>query len=413
MKEKNNGRQMYFVSAENVDKYNARGAKLFAEYMGAMMYEGVGYVSVYGSLGNGFWEWSESNYTMIAANLEALVNDESVSNIVMLINSPGGMAEGLFDLCERISRADEKKPVYAYITGMACSAAYAIATACRRVYAETDASTGCCGCYAEAYELKEEALESMGWLHKIFRSANAPKKNLSVVSNEEAQKAYQESIDNHGKAYLELCSSNRGISYDEASVTFGQGAVVGAEYAIDNGMIDRICSLEDALAEIMGEPTEASESTPTLNPEGEGEEDMDITTMSAEAIMQAMSDEQKKQMFDALCNANPSLIEEREEAAKKAEMERLEGLNALRNGTTEVDAVIDSAIADGKDANAIALDVIKAMKESKPKTEDTRKEALESLLDATTDAGVPREDSADGANPFLAAAEKLNESKEE
>lgn len=400
---------MYFIENGSANKFDARGAKLFSEAWGGYSHDGVGFVSVYGALGNGFWEWTMSNYTMLGAILEDMERDDKVDNIVFLINSPGGMAEGLFDLCDRIKQCS--KPTYAYITGMACSAAYAIASACKSIYAEKDAETGCCGCYAEAMEFSDEAYKDAGILRRIFRSKVSPKKNLSVITNKEAQDEYQKAIDAHGESYLRMCAENRGVEYETALETFGKGAVVSVEYGLENGMVDRICPLEDAIEDICN--GEEKDTTPTLVPEGEGEEEMDIAKMSAEQIMASMSDEQKRAMFDALCTENPSLVKEREDSAKEAEKARLDGLNALRNGTTEVDAIVDSAITDGRQAIDIAMEVIVAMKNHKPTEEDTKAKALEELLDASTTVAAPREDSAEGDNPYLVAAEVLNKSKEE
>ena len=408
-----NARGISFIEASALGNYNERGYKRATEALGAVVDAGTLTYSVYGALGNGFWD-SWVSYTDIAAALERASKSDEVERVVLFIDSPGGSVAGLRDLCDYISAVDETKPVYAFITGMACSAAYAIATSARKVYSIKDGQTGCCGCYADPWDYSDEALREMGWIHRIFRSANAPKKNVSPITDEASAKEFQARIDAYGESYLQLCADNRGVSYDTAAETFGQGAVVTAEYAVENKMIDGILSLEEFFDSIHATADPTPITTPTLpdDDEGEGEEDMDITGMSAEAIVAALSAEQMQGVFDAICAANPSLIEERETAARNAENARLEGLNALRNGSEAVDAVVDAAVADGRDANAVALEVISAMRASAP-VQNEGASALEKLLDATQDLNVPASAAADGGNPYFVAAEKLNAHKEE
>lgn len=370
-----------FLNENAIGSYNERVNKLVSEFIGCTKGgDGVATMSVYGSL-------YPVDYDFITSTLERLKNDDEVMSIIMHINSPGGAVAGLFDCCDYLKAID--KPVTAYISGMACSAAYAIATSCDKIYSQQDAETGCCGCYAHPVELD---YEKMGFLHRVFRSKNAPRKNVSCITDEDEAKAFQESVDEMGDKYLAYVAANRGVDVETAEKTFGQGASVSAEYALENGMIDGICSIEE-IPNI--EPTSSS-----LPEEGEGE-DMDIASMSAE---------EQAALFAQLCEANPSLLEERVEEARRAEGERLSGLDALRNGTEAVDAIVDAAVKEGKGAADIALDVINAMKANPaPTRESIVQGALDMLANDTTDVGVPM---STVKNEYLVAAEELNGKEE-
>lgn len=65
--------------------------------------------------------------------------DDSVSAIVLEINSPGGSVDGTELLGEIINQRN--KPVIAYVTGMAASAAYWIASQCDEIIMETAISS--------------------------------------------------------------------------------------------------------------------------------------------------------------------------------------------------------------------------------------------------------------------------------
>ena len=359
-----------FLNENAIGAFNERQNKLVSEFIGCVKGEdGKATVSVYGPL-------YPIDYDVITTTLEDLKNDDGVKSIVMHINSPGGAVAGLFDCCDYIKSLG--KPINAYISGMACSAAYAIATSCNKVYSQQDAETGCCGCYAHVIETSDEALNRWGLLSRVFRSKNAPRKNVSCITNEDEAKAFQEEVDAHGEKYLAYVASNRGVDVETAEKTFGEGASVTALYALANNMIDGICSIEEM------ETTSSS-----LIEEGEGEDtDMDISAMSAE---------QQRELFCQLCEANPSLLNERVEEARRIEGERVAGLESLRNGTEAVNAIVDAAVAEGKCASDIALDVIKAMKDNPAPVahEEERGKTLESMLAATETIATPSAKSED------------------
>lgn len=377
----NESKMKVFADEASLPNYNPREMKEFAEaYSGyGIEKDGLEIVSIYGALGNGYWD-SMASYTEITSRIEDYLKDDKRKCLVLVINSPGGAAAGMFDCCKYIKEASQQKPIYAYVTGMACSAAFAIASSCNKIFISEDAETGCCGCYAHVLETSDDAYKEMGFLHRIFRSKNAPRKNLSVITNEEEAKAYQEEIDRIGDEYLAFVATNRGVSVEEAQKTFGEGAVVNAQYALENKMVDAIGTIEDCISTLAS----------SLTSENGGDDMQDIKEMSAEEIVAALSDEQKEALASSLCASSPSLTEEEKTEVRKAERERLEGLNALRNGSDSINALVDEAVENGKSANDIALDVVKAMQEQlKANEEDTGKKALEALFGATDEVITP------------------------
>src|SRR5690606_33365251 len=81
----------------------------------------------------------------LGAELEELVADRSVSAIVLRIDSPGGLASGLFDFTDRIFEARQTKPIVAVVDDIAYSAAYAIAAAAEKIYVSRTSGVGSVG----------------------------------------------------------------------------------------------------------------------------------------------------------------------------------------------------------------------------------------------------------------------------
>ena len=393
-------RKMFLSEEFSMD--TPRSTQMYTDWGMSVLDNGTAVVPVMGVLG----DWMP--YSYITGMVEKAVQMDSVNEIILSINSPGGAVAGLFDSCRFIEKASKKKKCIAYVTGMACSAAYAIATACDEIFMMEDAEVGSCGCYAHAVEYSDAYFEKEGFLHRIFRSKCSPKKNCSVITDEAEAEAFQAEIDALGEKYLRYVAKRRKCAYSDALENFGKGGVLMGEKAIAAGMVDGIKTLEELgieeadtgstktnkVATEDGTEINATENNSPLDG-GEGD-DMDIN---------AMSEEQRRETFEALCSLQPDLTDSIVKSAKDEERKRILALGELRNGSAEVDAIVDSAVEDGRGAEAVAIDIVKAMKSAKDEVKDRRNAELDSLAEDTDEAGVGRYAIDD--NPYLTAAREM------
>ena len=393
-------RKMFLSEEFSMD--TPRSTQMYTDWGMSVLDNGTAVVPVMGVLG----DWMP--YSYITGMIEDALSMEKVDSIVLMINSPGGAVAGLFDTCRYIEKASKKKKCTAYVTGMACSAAYAIATACDEIFMMEDAEVGSCGCYAHAVEYSDAYFEKEGFLHRVFRSKCSPKKNCSVITDEVEAEAFQKEIDALGEKYLRYVAKRRKCAYSDALENFGKGGVLMGEKAIAAGMVDGIKTLEELgieeadtgstktnkVATEDGTEINATENNSPLDG-GEGD-DMDIN---------AMSEEQRRETFEALCSLQPDLTDSIVKSAKDEERKRILALGELRNGSAEVDAIVDSAVEDGRGAEAVAIDIVKAMKSAKDEVKDRRNAELDSLAEDTDEAGVGRYAIDD--NPYLTAAREM------
>ena len=138
-------RENYFASVEERQR-------CLAEAWGCVCdpETGIAVVSINGPTFASYW--GPGTYSNLRATVEGLLDRDDVRCIVLEINSPGGDVNGLFECCEYISKANETKPITAHVTGMCCSAAYAIAASCDKVIATQTSEIGSVGVYAQAYD---------------------------------------------------------------------------------------------------------------------------------------------------------------------------------------------------------------------------------------------------------------------
>ena len=87
-----------------------------------------------------------SDYIRISSMIDELNNDPEVTKILLDINSPGGVVNGAIECASIIAKS--KKPVYVYIEGMGCSAAYLLASASRKIIMSPSSEAGSIGVQA-------------------------------------------------------------------------------------------------------------------------------------------------------------------------------------------------------------------------------------------------------------------------
>ena len=298
---------------------------------------GLAVISVSGATSASFY--GPGTYSRLRATVESLLSDDGVKAICIEINSPGGDVNGLFECCEYISNAKEEKPIHAHVTGLCCSAAYAIAASCTDISATETSEIGSVGVYSVAMDFSE-AEKKAGILTRIFRSKNAENKNKSAFS-EEGAKERQERIDFYEDCFYTVLSEGREMDREKCIDLFGHGDVFLAVDALERNMIDNVASYDEWINKLTSSDEEEDEG-----------DDMDITKMTAE---------EKEAVFKALVADNPSLLAEAEGAARENERTRMNGLFALR--TEDNKDIVDKAIAEGGNADSIMGDLYRAEKE--------------------------------------------------
>jgi ClpP class serine protease len=88
--------------------------------------------------------WLGPSSAELADTVRRLDADDSVKQIVLLVDSPGGEIAGALDFASAVKAASAKTT--AYIDDISCGVAYVIASQASRVYANTAAFIGGVGC---------------------------------------------------------------------------------------------------------------------------------------------------------------------------------------------------------------------------------------------------------------------------
>jgi signal peptide peptidase SppA len=103
----------------------------------------------------------------IGAALREAAGRDDIKAVFLNIDSPGGTVAGTPELADAVAALDKKKPVYAFSSGLMCSAAYWVASQARAIYATPSAQVGSIG-VVQAVIDNSAALDKAGIKVEVF-----------------------------------------------------------------------------------------------------------------------------------------------------------------------------------------------------------------------------------------------------
>jgi ClpP class serine protease len=178
----------------------------------------------------------------VMADLRVAQGSSAVERILMLFDSPGGVVSGLGEAATAI--ATSPKPITGFVTGMAASAAYWLASRTAELVLEPAAQVGSIGVVASVS--RQEGPDAAGRRAYEIVSSGAPRKRPDPTS-EDGRASVQEEIDAIEDVFVAAVAEGRNRNADYVRKNFGQGAMVPGARAVSVGMADRIATLEATL----------------------------------------------------------------------------------------------------------------------------------------------------------------------
>mgnify|MGYP001070473562 CR=1 FL=1 len=187
-----------------------------------------------------------TSYDIIRRDLQAALDDDQLRAIVLNIDSPGGTVNGIDELAKAIFAARSRKPVVAYVGGMAASAGYWLASQASEIVIAETAVLGSIGVRAVVQDTSKQDAER-GRLE--FISSRAPGKRSDVTSDE-GRARIQKTIDALEDVFLTTVAKGRGVKVEDVVARFGGGDVLVGAAAVAAGMADRLGSFEEVVAQL-------------------------------------------------------------------------------------------------------------------------------------------------------------------
>lgn len=206
-------------------------------------------------------------YPEIQAAIAQAEQDDSIDDIELYIDSPGGNVAGLFETVAAIQSA--KKPIRAKVGNQAASAGYILAAVAEEVVATSRASSvGSFGVAVDMVFYSDEELVSI-------TNSESPDKRPDMKT-EEGRAVVREHLDALYDLFADSVATARGVSVQKMNSDFGRGAMFLADEAVKRGMVDRIEGSRPNLAVV------PSNRTATLGGDEPEAMNMDLKTLKAQ-----------------------------------------------------------------------------------------------------------------------------------
>lgn len=189
-----------------------------------------------------------TSYERIRSQLSAALNDPSVSEIVLDINSGGGAAVGCKELADYIFQSRETKPITAIVNFSAYSAAYFIAAACGRIVLSQTSGVGSIGVIMEHMEASKMEEQVGLKFTTIYRGDNKNNGTPHAPLSEQAQTMFQGMIDQMYDVFTSSVAEYRGMP--QQAVIDTQAALYNGEDAVTAGLADEVSDPQTAINSI-------------------------------------------------------------------------------------------------------------------------------------------------------------------
>lgn len=174
-------------------------------------------------------------------------NNDKIKAIVLRVNSPGGSALTSDIIWREIELTKKVKPVIVSMGDMAASGGYYIACNADRIFAEPTTITGSIGVFGVIPNFKGVA-DKIGVNAQIVKThKNAAGYSVFTEMDPGFKETIQESIIRVYDTFVNRVAQGRNMTYDQVH-EIAQGRVWTGSMALENGLVDELGGLDDAIA---------------------------------------------------------------------------------------------------------------------------------------------------------------------
>ncbi len=184
--------------------------------------------------------------------LDRASQDEEIRGVLLRIDSPGGSATASEQVYTEIARFKSRRqvPVVAQLLGTAASGGYYVAMAADRVQAHPTTVVGSIGVIFSSMNfaglMDKLGIEDQTITGGEFKDIGSPYRSLTV--EERAQ--LQSIVDDLHARFREVVDEGRPKLNAEQVALLANGRIYSAPQALENGLVDGIGTLEDAVSEL-------------------------------------------------------------------------------------------------------------------------------------------------------------------
>lgn len=221
---------------------------------GYMVTEGVAVLRVMGALAHRSKLDADSSYILgyneVAGKLEHAMDSPDVHAVVAMVDSPGGEAQGAFELAQRTFDYRGKKPLVAVADGMAASAAYLFASAADELVVTSTGWAGSIGVVRAHVDFSRMlANEGIAVTH-IFAGAHKIDGNQFEALPPAVRADFQSEINALYDMFVGAVARHLNVKPEAVRAT--EARMYMGEAAITAGLVRRVATADQILTELAG-----------------------------------------------------------------------------------------------------------------------------------------------------------------
>jgi len=186
--------------------------------------------------------------------IEEATYDGNNKGLILFINTPGGTVYETDEVYLKLLEYQETgKPYYVAMGSQATSGGYYMAAPADKIFANRNCWTGSIGVTMGTFYDISGLLDKYGIKTETVTSGENKAMGSSVEPMTKEQKAiFQSLVDEAYDQFVGIVADGRDMSVKEVK-KLADGRIYTAQQALENGLIDRIGTLEDAVSDMMAE----------------------------------------------------------------------------------------------------------------------------------------------------------------
>lgn len=185
----------------------------------------------------------------VTDDLDDLRDDDDIKAVVLRVNSGGGSAYASEQIWHSVRKLAERKPVVVSMGGMAASGAYYLSAGSNCIVAEPTTLTGSIGIFGMIPDVSGLLKDKLGLkfdgvktnVHSDFFTTSRP-------LNESEKALLQAYVDRGYELFVKRVADGRKLSVERVK-EIAQGRVYTGETALGLRLVDKLGTLDDAVAE--------------------------------------------------------------------------------------------------------------------------------------------------------------------
>ncbi|MCL6268203.1 signal peptide peptidase SppA [Flagellimonas myxillae] len=183
---------------------------------------------------------------IVTRALQKAARSESVKAIVLRVDSPGGSALVSDIIWREVELAKKEKPVVVSFGNVAASGGYYIGVAGNKIFAEPTTITGSIGVFGTIPNVHRLAGDMGINAEQVGTNKNSVDYSLFEPMTDSFRDVVQEGIEHTYETFLERVAAGRNMSLSQVD-SLAQGRVWSGADAVENGLVDELGSLDDAI----------------------------------------------------------------------------------------------------------------------------------------------------------------------